>query len=57
MSSPISRRRFLHTASLGGAGLATLSWLPAWAQPVSAGIAAPLPTVSGTTSRCASRTR
>nr|WP_276588939.1 copper resistance system multicopper oxidase [Sphingomonas sp. GC_Shp_6] len=33
----------------GVAGTAALAaWLPAWAQPVSAGIAAPLPVVSGT---------
>ncbi|MET0269738.1 MAG: copper resistance system multicopper oxidase [Sphingomonas sp.] len=49
MSSPISRRDFLHAATLGGAGLAatTLPWLPAWAQPVSAGIPATIPTVAG----------
>ncbi len=43
----LTRRRFLRDATLGGGALAT-PWLPAWAQPVSAGIAAPLPTVSGT---------
>ncbi|MES3152092.1 copper resistance system multicopper oxidase [Sphingomonas faeni] len=43
----LTRRRFLRDATLGGGALAA-PWLPAWAQPVSAGIAAPLPTVSGT---------
>ncbi len=42
-----TRRRFLRDATLGGGALA-LPWLPAWAQPVSVGLAVPLPTVSGT---------
>ncbi len=42
-----TRRRFLRDATLGGGALA-LPWLPAWAQPISKGLAAPLPTVSGT---------
>lgn len=44
----IDRRALLKgVATLGGtAALAT--WMPAWAQPVSTGIVAPLPTVSGT---------
>ncbi|MCP3733433.1 copper resistance system multicopper oxidase [Sphingomonas sp. RP10(2022)] len=42
-----TRRRFLRDATLGGGALA-LPWLPAWAQPVSAGLATPLQTVSGT---------
>ncbi len=43
----LTRRRFLRDATLGG-GAAAVPWLPAWAQPVSAGITTPLPTVSGT---------
>lgn len=36
-------------AAAGGGSIAALSaWFPAWAQPVSSGIAAPLPMVSGT---------
>ncbi len=42
-----TRRQFLRDATLGGGALA-LPWLPAWAQPVSAGIATPLPVLSGT---------
>ncbi len=42
-----TRRRFLRDATLGGGALA-MPWLPAWAQPVSAGLAAAQPTVSGT---------
>jgi CopA family copper-resistance protein len=42
-----TRRRFLRDATLGGGALA-MPWLPAWAQPVSAGLAAALPVVSGT---------
>ena len=39
MPSPVSRRHFLRDAAIGGAGLGVaLPWLPAWAQPVSAGI-------------------
>ena len=45
MSRAVDRRSVLR----GVAGTAALAaWLPAWAQPVSAGIAAPLPVVSGT---------
>ncbi len=48
MSNPISRRHFLREAALAGAGIAAaMPWLPAWAQPVSAGLKAQLPTVSG----------
>ena len=46
----MTRRHFLRDVGLGGGllgGAATLPWLPAWAQPMSAGIVAPLPTVSG----------
>lgn len=39
---PLSRRRFLQHAGLATGGLA-VPWLPAWAQPVSAG----LPTLAG----------
>jgi CopA family copper-resistance protein len=42
----MTRRHFLRDVGLTG-GAATIPWLPAWAQPVSAGIVAPLPTVSG----------
>ncbi len=42
-----TRRQFLRDATLGGGALA-LPWLPAWAQPVSAGIATPLSVLSGT---------
>ncbi|MBD8639573.1 copper resistance system multicopper oxidase [Sphingomonas sp. CFBP 13733] len=42
-----TRRQFLRDATLGGGALA-LPWLPAWAQPVSTGIATPLPMLSGT---------
>ncbi|MBP2514435.1 copper resistance system multicopper oxidase [Sphingomonas sp. PvP018] len=42
-----TRRQFLRDATLGGGALA-LPGFPAWAQPVSAGIATPLPVLSGT---------
>jgi CopA family copper-resistance protein len=42
-----TRRQFLRDATLGGGALA-LPGFPAWAQPVSTGIATPLPTLSGT---------
>ncbi|WP_394646912.1 copper resistance system multicopper oxidase [uncultured Sphingomonas sp.] len=42
-----TRRQWLRNAGLAG-GAAALPWFPAWAQPVSTGIAAPLPSVSGT---------
>jgi CopA family copper-resistance protein len=42
-----TRRQFLRDATLGGGALA-LPGFPAWAQPVSTGIATPLPVVSGT---------
>ena len=44
----LPRRQFLRAAALGGAGAGLASALPAWAQPVSGGLARPLPTVSGT---------
>ena len=46
--SHFDRRSLLRGAALGGAGLSLANWFPAWAQPVSAGIVRPLPTVSGT---------
>jgi len=42
------RRRFLRHAG-AGAGALVVPWLPAWAQPVSAGITTPLSTLSGDT--------
>ena len=47
MSRVLDRRQVLRGASLAGGGLALSAYMPAWAQPVSAGIAKPLPTVSG----------
>lgn len=44
----ISRRNFVKTSIAGGATAALSAWYPAWAQPVSAGISAALPIVSGT---------
>ncbi len=43
----IERRRFVNLALGGGTAAALAAWFPAWAQPVSAGIASSLPTVSG----------
>ena len=43
----IDRRRFIGAAAAGGTTAALAGWYPAWAQPVSSGIVAPLPTVSG----------
>ena len=43
----IDRRRFVSGALGGGAVAALAPWFPAWAQTVSPGIVAPLPTVSG----------
>ena len=47
MTTLLDRRQLLRGAALGGGGLALAAHMPAWAQPVSAGIAKPLPTVSG----------
>ncbi len=44
----LPRRAFLRAAALGGAGAGLAGIMPAWAQPVSAGLVRPLPTVSGT---------
>ncbi len=49
MSRLIDRRGLLRGAGLGGAGMALAGWLPAWAQTVSPGLPAPLPTLSGDT--------
>ena len=43
----LERRQFLRAAALGGAGAGFAGIMPAWAQPVSAGLARPLPAVSG----------
>ena len=43
----LERRQFLRAAALGGAGAGLASAMPAWAQPTSAGLVRPLPTVSG----------
>lgn len=47
-ASTLDRRTLLRGAALTGGTAALAAWFPAWAQPVSAGIARPLPTVSGT---------
>ncbi|TPG12759.1 copper resistance system multicopper oxidase [Sphingomonas oligophenolica] len=49
MNSIIDRRQLLRGASIGAAGVGLIAWLPAWAQSVSPGIVAPLPTVAGDT--------
>ncbi len=43
----LNRRALIRGASLAGSGLAASAWFPAWAQPVSAGIVRPLPTLAG----------
>ena len=43
----IDRRSVLGVAAAGGASVALSAWFPAWAQTTSAGITAPIPTVSG----------
>jgi len=48
-SSLLDRRSLLRGAALGGTGLAVANWYPAWAQPVSRGIAKPVPELSGDT--------
>lgn len=47
MQHPYSRRQFIRGSAVVGGSLALSSYFPAWAQPVSAGITTPLPTVSG----------
>ena len=48
-SSLLDRRSLLRGAALGGTGLVVANWYPAWAQPVSRGIAKPVPELSGDT--------
>src|SRR3546814_8858076 len=44
----LDRRGFVSAALGGGAAAAAMAgWFPVWAQPVSSGIIAPLPAVSG----------
>ena len=47
MNPSLDRRQLLRGSALFGSGLAVSTLFPAWAQPVSAGVAPPLPTVSG----------
>ena len=47
MSRFLDRRQMLRGAAFAGGGVALSAYMPAWAQPVSGGIARPLPTVSG----------
>src|SRR5258706_779791 len=47
MNDLMDRRQLLRGASLAGGAAALAAWMPAWAQPVSAGITTPLPVVSG----------
>lgn len=44
----LDRRGLLRGIGFAGGAAAFAAWMPAWAQPVSQGLAAPLPTVSGT---------
>lgn len=47
MTRHIDRRGLLRGAAVSGAALAANGWLPAWAQTLSNGLPAPVPTVSG----------
>ena len=47
MASPLNRRNFIAVAAAGGGSVAFSSLFPAWAQPVSSGMIAPMPVVSG----------
>lgn len=47
MHDHLTRRTLLRGAGLVGGAAAFAAWMPAWAQSVSAGLTAPLPTVSG----------
>ncbi len=46
-SLALKRRDFLRAAALGGAGAGLAGIMPAWAQPLSAGLVRPLPTLNG----------
>ena len=48
MLGSIDRRSLLRGAVIAGGTAALAPWFPAWAQPVSAGIVTPLPTLAGT---------
>jgi CopA family copper-resistance protein len=47
MNQPFQRRSLLRAGAFGAMSASLAPWMPSWAQPVSAGIAKPLPTVSG----------
>ena len=47
MHDHLTRRTVLRGAGLAGGAAAFAAWMPAWAQSVSSGLIAPLPTVSG----------
>lgn len=47
MAYPLNRRNLITAAAASGGSIAFSSLFPAWAQPISAGIVAPLPVVSG----------
>ena len=47
MNRLIDRRDLLRGGAFAGGVLATSGWLPAWAQSLSNGLAAPVPIVSG----------
>jgi CopA family copper-resistance protein len=47
MNTIIDRRQLIRSATLLGGGAAASAWMPAWAQPVSSGLTAPLRTISG----------
>ena len=47
MSISIDRRAMLRGSAVAGGTAALAAWFPAWAQPVSPGIARPLPALSG----------
>ncbi len=48
LGSALDRRAVLRGAAMFGGTAALTAWFPAWAQPVSAGLTTPLPTVTGT---------
>lgn len=47
MTRTLDRRQLIRGAAFAGASTALAAWMPAWAQTISNGIAAPLATVSG----------